>query len=207
MSNQYELHAAGLGLDDVANLDSFPWQHDEQPDVDPPFAVRGADGTVWARLNGESGMLERMDGPADAEFAFRVLKRRFSTDMAMLTRRHDVLVNGLPALKLSLLGTKDSVRLAPGRMFYVTERVNPYVGMATEEHVGKKCPFCRMPITADTYVATCRCGAVYHNETGESHPDLSEEDRLDCVSKVQTCLACGHELKLSEHLLWDPESL
>ncbi|MBT6156981.1 MAG: hypothetical protein HOL01_07270 [Planctomycetaceae bacterium] len=61
MSNQYELHAAGLGLDDVANLDSFPWQHDEQSDADPPFAVRGADGTVWARLNGESGMLERMD--------------------------------------------------------------------------------------------------------------------------------------------------
>ena len=113
--NQYELHSAGLGLDESADLDSFPWQQEQQPDADPPFAVRGTDGTVWARLNGESGLLERMEGPANAEFAFRVLKRRFSTDMAMLTRRHDVLVNGLPALKLTLLGIKDSVRLAPGR--------------------------------------------------------------------------------------------
>ena len=37
--------------------------------------------------------------------------------------------------------------------------------------------------------------------------DLSDEDRLNCVEKVQTCLACGHELKLSEHLLWDPATL
>lgn len=205
--NQFELHYAGAGLDEAEDAVSFPWEQQQKPESKAAFTIQGNDGTVWAALKEKTGQLKRVDSPNEADFGFCVLKRRFSTDLAMLTRRHDVLVNSLPAMKLTMLGTKDSLRLAAGQMFYVTERVNPYIGKATAEHVGKKCPFCRMPITEDTHVATCRCGAVYHHETADSHPDLTDEDRLDCVDKVQTCLACGHELKLEEHLLWDPAEL
>ncbi|MCH7990321.1 MAG: hypothetical protein IID46_14360, partial [Planctomycetes bacterium] len=159
---QYELHAVQLGFDETSDVDLMPWHDEEPPHADPPFPISEGDGTVWARLNGESGLLERSSGPRGAEFALRVVKRRFSADLALLTRRSDVLVNGLPALKLTLLGTKDSVRLAPGCLVYVTERVTPYVGPATAEMVGKKCPFCRVPIADDAHVVTCPFGAVYH---------------------------------------------
>lgn len=209
---QFELHAAGFDLhsgENGAEPDPFgPISYSDSPDVsDPPFPLREEEGTVWARLNGESGLLERSDGPAGSDYALRVLKQRLSSRLALLTRRGDVLVNGLPALTLTLLATKDSVRLAPGRLFYVTERVKPYVGQATEEMVGKKCPFCRLPITAETHVVTCRCGAVYHHETVETRPDLPEEDRLICIDKVQACLACGQQLTLEEYLVWDPMTL
>ena len=73
--------------------------------------------------------------------------------------------------------------------------------------IGMKCPFCKIAITADARVATCRCGVVYHDETAESHPEIPEQDRLNCLSKVRACLSCSRTVTLEESLVWDPGTL
>ena len=210
-ASQFELHATAVAGQEPVDIWDMAWK--EQQDAEdqaPPFVVTRDDGLVWAELDQEQGGLRRVDSGRDAAVGLRVLKRRFSNNLAMIARQGQARVNGLEALPFSVLDTKDSVLLAPGRLFYVTERVRPHVGPPTEEMLADKtlkCPFCRMkPADAKptTRVVSCRCGVVYHHETAESHPDKEVEKRLNCFEKVKACLSCGREMSLNEYLIWNP---
>src|SRR5205823_5172789 len=75
------------------------------------------------------------------------------------------------------------------------------------ELVGKQCPFCRIPADTTTRVVTCRCGVLYHHETAESHPHVSEGERLKCFEMIRACLSCGRPVTAHDYLVWDPASL
>jgi hypothetical protein len=173
---------------------------------------------VWLAIDRNSGRMNRVDGvaPADATdgaLGFAVIQHRLSQRVAMI-RRPDAAappaqVNSLPALSLSLLEPGDSIRVAPGRLHYLTERFTPHIGRPTPEMIGKcKCAADGIPIDSDrTSIGTCRCGAVYHNETAADHSDLADNDRLECFGKVRACLVCGRPLTAEPYLVWDPDAL
>jgi hypothetical protein len=171
----------------------------------PVLLVPQADGLIWMKFDDDTGRMARVEAKADARVGLKVVTRRLTAELAIVKCGKEIRVNSLPAGLVQMVGTRDSITMAPGWLCYVTERVKPHVGLALKEHIGVKCPFCRIPIDANTHVVTCRCGAIYHHETEESHPASAEADRLRCIEKIRTCLVCGREVSTKEHLVWDPE--
>lgn len=159
---------------------------------------------LYLGVDPRSGEILPRDDPADAVAAVRVVERRFSSVLALRALRDGILVNGVPALSLTTLAPRDTVLLSPGALGYVTERIRPYVGPPDVEHLGKKCPVCRLKIVAATRIVAHRCGVAYHHESAESHPDVNDEDRLKCFSQIEKCLSCGRIATLNETLSWDP---
>jgi hypothetical protein len=176
-------------------------------DRGPALSFAESDGMVWIGSAGPGEELERVSGPDRAAFGVRVVRHRLAAYLAVLPLRPPALVNGLPMSGLAVLSSGDSLVVVPGCLCHVTERFRPHVGSPPEELVGKKCPFCSLAITAQTRIGVCRCGAPYHHETAESHPEIAEEDRLCCFTRARACLACSRELTSEEYRLWDPGSL
>ena len=227
--NQFELHAlsslaetreprggerAGFAevmpgdlVGDGADLDGLPWQEGQGTAWHLPLAIAEGDGDVFVAADSATGELARVEHEGDAHAAFRVVRRRLGASLAMLPARDGVTVNGLPSLPLAILSPRDLVVLAPGCHSYVTERVRLHVGSPTPEMLGKKCPYCRVPIDKDTRVVSHRCGAVYHHETAESHPNVADDDRLKCFSEIRACVSCNRPVTLEEFLVWDPATL
>lgn len=199
----FELHLAPLS----SSIDELPWR--DEPAVPRGDALRvvDSDGVVWVRVDVSQSRLDRVAGSREAAAGFRVARRKLGAELAMLAPRDGVRVNGLPALPFTMLAPKDSVLLEPGYLAYVTERFRPYVGTTPRELIGKKCSFCRIPATETTRIVTCRCGAFYHSETVESHPNVSDEDRLKCLERIKKCLSCGRTVTLDEYLVWDPGTM
>jgi len=172
-----------------------------------PLIVRPGD-TVFVSVDQETGQPKVVDQVAQALAVFRMVQRgRLGNALAMISRADDILVNGLPALPLSMLAPKDSLTFGPGCLCYITERIKPHVGPPSDEQQKQKCPFCRLATDSITRVVTCMCGAAYHWETAESHPNTPENDRLRCFEKIQNCLSCGRQLSKEETLVWDPATL
>jgi hypothetical protein len=194
----YELHPASLVSRERSGHGCQP---EQEPRRGPPIRITGSETFFWARMNPERGTLEPVEDPDEATLGFRMVNRRISMDLVMVTSEDHVLVNGVPSLKLVVLGPKDSVMLGQNRLFYVTQRVKPHVGAPTEAMINEKCPFCRIPIRAESSVVSCSCGAVYHNEPP------SGEQPLECFRKMNNCLQCGKEMSTREYLVWDPEEL
>jgi hypothetical protein len=187
-----------------------PWQ--DEPHRSGSVLVFVADesqqeNAVWVGVDKETNCPCRASGEQDSVATFSVIKRRLGPALCMTVHRAGVLVNGLPALDFSVLRPRDSLVIAPGIHSYVTERVRPYVGTPAQELIGKKCPFCRIPVTNDTRIVTCRCGVVYHHETEASHGAIAEKDRLNCLSKIRLCMSCSRPVTLEEYLVWDPGTL
>jgi hypothetical protein len=201
----FEIHPARIAADEGGT--KLPWHDAQVPDQIPPYRLSAGDGLVWLKFDTASGTLSKTTHVHEASLGLKVVGRKLGAELALLPRREGMLVNGLPALPLNVVGAKDSIVPAPGWIAYVTERVKPHVGAPDPEHVGMKCPFCRIPVTVETRIVTCRCGAPYHHETSESHPHVAEKDRLVCFTKVRTCLSCTRPLSLAEHLVWDPATL
>ncbi len=214
--SQFELHSF-RGEDDwsdgssslQAEIDRLDWNEHELPtasvlvvDEDAPEAD-----ALFVGIAEDTKCPVRVAADEQPVAEFRTVQRRLGPALAMFPCHDGVLVNGLPALALTVLAPRDALVLAPGLQTYVTQRIRPYVGKATEEMIGKKCPFCRIPIDRDTRVVTCRCGVVYHLETDESHPDVDESDRLACFNKVRKCLSCSREVTFEESLVWGPAGL
>jgi hypothetical protein len=122
----------------------------------------------------------------------------------MVTCRTGVLVNGMAPLSFSLLLPRDTVVLSPDFHCYVTRRIRPFVGPPPPELLGKKCPCCRIPFSADAQVISHLCGLYFHYETEASHPDTPESDRLNCAAKLKACLSCHRPISPSEFLVWEP---
>jgi len=164
--------------------------------------------TLYASVDPDSGQIRQIETVSEALAVFRMVARgRLGNALAMISRAGDILVNGLPALPLAVLAAKDSLTLGPACLCYITERIKPHVGPPSEEQQKQKCPFCRLATDAFTRVVTCMCGAAYHWETAESHPNTPENDRLRCFEKIQNCLSCGRQLSKEETLVWDPATL
>jgi hypothetical protein len=168
------------------------------------FEITVQDRLVWAVVEKQGGGLRRTDDAEGADLALQVVERRFMSHLVVIPLRTSLLVNGLPALGFSALLPRDSLLVSPGAMFQVTERVQPYGGPPQLEMLGQKCPCCQLPIEAETVCVTCKCGAIYHDESEQSHPDLTADDRLNCFSKLKNCLACKRELTRQPYLVWDP---
>ena len=182
--------------------------------VQPALTLGEEDGLVWVGFDQDTGDFTRRDQFEQGCFGLKVCRRHFASGLAVLAGRSDVLVNALPGLSFSVLKLRDSLVVgSPGHFYYVTARFTPYIGPPTPEMIGKRCPVCKIPIQAaedgqpDTRVITCRCGAVLHWETPESHPDVPEEDRLGCLAKATLCPCCQHELSSQEVLVWDPATI
>jgi hypothetical protein len=199
---RFELHA--LVAEAAPDVAASPWADSTPVVSQAEVSISGEEALVWARLNKTNDGLSRTRDRDEAVAGFRVVRRRLGSALAMVVRGEGVLVNGAPALPLAVLSVKDSVVLAPGRHFYVTQRLKPYLGAPPSGVLNKPCPFCQIPITDDTRIYLCPCGAPYHHETAESHPQIEENERLNCFAKIEKCLSCGRRLTLDEFLEWDP---
>ena len=201
MTSTFEIHA-GLG----------PGEETEKIRQAPaatlaPLVVGPAD-TLLLAVDAETVQPTAVDNASQALAIFRIVRRRrMGNALAMISQAKDILVNGLPALPLAILAAKDSITLGPGCLCYVTERIKPFVGQPSGEQLTQKCPFCRLLTDSSSRVVTCLCGAAYHWETSESHPNTPENDRLRCFEKIQNCLSCGRQLGKEETLVWDPATL
>lgn len=220
--NQFELHALlpmladelpapALADDPVSplaeDIEQLPWQEGQASCWQTPLAIAESDGDVLVASDPASGLLTRVDDESQAQARFRIVHRKLGMSLAMLPQNGGVTVNGLPALPLAILSPRDLLSLVPGCHVYVTERVRPHVGAPTPEMLGQKCPYCRVPIDKDTRVVSHRCGAIYHHETAESHPQVPEKDRLNCFTEIRGCLSCNRPVTLEEFLVWDPATL
>lgn len=203
-------HAAPESANGDPGMPGMPWQDDNQRSKAVlEFFVneREQDHAIRVGIEKGTGCPCPVTDQQDSIAGFAVIKRRLGSALTMTTHRGGVIVNGLPALSFTVLLPRDSVVIAPGVHSYVTERIRPYIGAPLPESIGVKCPFCRIPVTHDTRVVSCRCGVVYHHETEESHGAINEKDRLDCLSKIRVCLSCSRPVTLEESLVWDPETL
>ncbi len=204
---RFELHALIANGEASADIAASPWADAVQPVTKAEISLTADDGVVWARLNKSNEGLSRTRNQEEAVAGFRVVRRRLGAALAMVVQGDGVLVNGAPALPLAVLSVKDSLVLGPGRHFYVTQRLKAYLGPPPQHVLNKPCPFCQIPITDDTRVYVCPCGAAYHDETAESHAQIEPSERLSCVGKIDKCLSCGRRLTYDEFLEWDPATL
>jgi len=205
---QFEVHPAEMEPAEVPDLAHLPYRPSPQRSSHPALKIWEDDGKVWAGLGapGDPAGLGIVPAGSPGSLELQVVRRQLSAYLAMRSHRDDVWVNGLPALRFTILVSQDSILLAgPRRLFYVTERFFPYVGPPPEEVVGKeRCPHCRNRFEATTRLVRCYCGTLYHCETEESHPHLSKDDRLECMQQCKVCASCHRELTTVEHLVWDP---
>jgi hypothetical protein len=207
---QYELYQSPLLPERSAPVDRLPWKANQIACLESVLDIGGPQRLVWVGAEGAS--LKTVEGPDQAIFGLRVVPGRFSTQLALVVLGDELLVNGVPALRLAMLGSQDAICVVHvGLMLYVTERFRPFVGVPSEDSdlVGQLCPACTIEIQAapSTRVVTCRCGAVYHHETEESHPDRLPSERLNCLEMTKICLRCKQKLATEETLLWDPATL
>lgn len=214
-SNQFELHSfptmqSAADTTDTFDFSALNWRDDQRQRAGIlalDFANAPAE-RISVSVNRDLRELRTNKATRRAVAEFHLVQRRFGPALAMIPRESHVLVNGVPSLSVHVLSARDSLVLAPGIHTYVTQRVRPYLGPPTEEMLKQKqrCPCCRIPLDKETQVVTCRCGVAYHRESAESHPDVAEEDRLNCFEQIRVCLSCKRPLSLKESLVWDPST-
>jgi hypothetical protein len=198
----FELQPECIVSTQPADIGELTWREKDPEPKGETFRVEGTD-YAWARWSAAEGRLERLENSEGAEFCFFTVKRRLNEQLVMVTSKHDVLVNGVPALSITMLELKDSVIFGPNRIFYLNVRVRPHVGAPTKEIQRKKCPLCKTRFKEGTSVVTCYCEMAYHNETPETQPDIPEDELYRCFEKVERCLGCGKALTCEETLLWN----
>lgn len=201
MTTQFELIAATTALQTHAA------RSDEQQTtlVEPPaFTVTASDGLVFASPGGDSQSTLTRCFAADSEhLGFRVVQLGACNLLAVLLPPGS-LINGVPALHLTLLQSRDLIATPDGQLLYVTERVHPVCGPPPAALIGQKCAVCRIKVAAEDYVLGCRCGAVVHLETAETTPDKPPADRCSCGEKLKSCPVCGQMLSREPYRIFDP---
>jgi len=173
------------------------------------FSITAADGLVWgAASDGLDGTITRADanGRSTQAIGFKVVPQFVGTKLLLIVPE-GTLINGLPALPVSIVQPRDLLAFPGGSLQYVTERITPLFGTPTPDMVGTKCPLCRTAIESDSWVLSCRCGAVIHYETAETMPDKDPDQRWDCGASLKKCHACGQLLSRESYLIWHPDDL
>jgi hypothetical protein len=119
----------------------------------------------------------------------------------VLPHNHLVRVNSAPAPRVTVLRIGDWVRLDDGLLLRVALYNRPAIGPPGPELLGKECPLCRVPLSAETTVYVCgSCGAGMHCEGLER----DEQDRLECARIGSTCPRCSTPINLTEGYIDDP---
>jgi hypothetical protein len=164
-----------------------------------------ADGLRRFAVAGQA--LVTTDDPAATVFAAGAVASNFHLALALIRHCDGLLVDGRPALGFSVLDVKSTL-VVPGLdgMIYVAHLVRPYVGPPPQQLLNKECPICKIPFAADTRVGMCRCGQFYHFETAQSHPQVSDENRLNCFQQARVC-HCGASLTAEEQWTWSADDL
>lgn len=213
-NSQFELHSFATMTSKQSpshplDFSDLPWQDDQHPK--PHVMALGFAGQQAGPypVGADAGKCElRRAAPGSSVLAeFYLVNRPLGPALAMVPRCGSVLVNGLSALSFQVLSPRDGLLLSPGLHTYVTQRIKPYIGQPRGAMLKQSCPVCRIPLTQETHVITCRCHVAYHHETGESHPDAAASDRLNCFEQIRVCLSCNRPLTLGESLVWDPATV
>lgn len=214
--SRFELHsflttAANEAATDPLDFSSLPWREDQHAKSQVVAMGFGDDqaSAFPVGINRGKGTLRPARSVRETVAEFYLVQRRLGPALAMIPRRKNVLVNGVPALSFQVLSPRDGLLLRPGLHTYVTERFRPYVGPPTDEMLSRKmrCPCCQIPLDKSTRVVTCRCGVAYHWEDAESHPEVDADDRLDCFAQIRVCLSCKRPVTLGDSLVWDPATV
>ena len=206
-SSTFLLYIQAAPDERALDANELPWHNADDkggPLSRPPFAIDESR-TLWGVVRPHTGALEEVGQKENAAFALRVVRTPGRSYVALLPLIVGILVNGLPALGMTLLSARDSVVLAAGCLAYITERRHAFRGKPDREWIGQACQYCRIKITAATLVVVCpRCQCLYHDEDEKSHPEAAQ--RLDCYRQVKNCLnvACRRQLSLEPQLVWDP---
>jgi hypothetical protein len=103
-----------------------------------------------------------------------------------------VRVNGIVAPWLVVLKEMDCIDLDADVTCHVSIFHQPSVGPASATLLGKECPVCRVPFTADSRAYTCACGAAMH------HQDAGAVDSLQCAQLLSSsgCPVCRRPVVL-----------
>jgi hypothetical protein len=205
----FQLYKSLLPTPSVTVVRCLPSKPSQLRSLDLAVEVHYSTHPVWARVHRRA--VEIVKDRQNATFGLLTIQCGLSIKLALIALVEEILLNGTRALGFSVLDTKDSIFLSQvGVLLYLTERFQPYVGSPDEESglLGLECPCCSIEIQSEprTHVVTCRCGAVYHHETKETHPDLDPKERLNCLNKIKHCLRCKQELSTQETLVWDPST-
>jgi hypothetical protein len=110
-----------------------------------------------------------------------------------------VRINASPAPPTSLLQNADQIRLRSGLLLEVAVYHRPYTGPAATAHIGRRCPVCKVPITAQSSVYCCVCcGATMH------HRAEVGGEVVECALAVGLCPSCRGPIQLQEGYLTPP---
>lgn len=127
--------------------------------------------------------------PADALRIEPVLQRGHPLRLLAVAAAPAVLrVNGQAAPRLAVLRENDVVEWGPGVSFVVEFVRRPTVGLPPPADVGRACPVCRVPFSADVLSYGCACGTRLHCE--------ASEDGLQCAQRRRTCPTCHQPVAL-----------
>ncbi len=93
----------------------------------------------------------------------------------------------------------DQIRLGDGISLEVGVFARPSVGAPPAGLIGKPCPVCRVPLTAETRIYQCPiCEGALHLEEGD------EETALQCAQVSGSCPSCQHPVRLEHGYLSSP---
>ncbi|MCH8017686.1 MAG: hypothetical protein IH917_13800 [Acidobacteria bacterium] len=201
----FEIYPFFLGNGGNSEPAQLPW-HETVESMEyssAPLVVDKDDGLVWVKVDALLRQVVKVSCVEKADVGLQSLVVGKKRVLGLLPLRPGILVNAVPALPFSALSTRDNF-LLPGCIAYVTTRIQPFVGRPPQELLGRECIFCQIPVEKGTRVVVCHCGQAVHHETADSHPNVTEEDRLCCFEQVKDCLSCSRTLTLEPHLLWDP---
>jgi hypothetical protein len=113
--------------------------------------------------------------------------------------------NGIPAPVISSLELGDQVSTNPAAVLHVSKRRQAFAAQPSQDLVGKQCPLCLVPFTAETRVRECdSCGAARHMEGDEV---AVQADRLQCW-ELGVCPICSAEAATTtQSLAFIPEGI
>jgi hypothetical protein len=146
-------------------------------------------------LHASDGVLPDAVAPTnlpDADAPLLETIRRDQRRQLMLypTQHHCLRLNGFPTGPLAVLREGDVLQWSPDVLFQVAIYNRPQIGAPSEPLIGKACPVCTVPFTAETRIYVCsHCGAGLHHE--------EPADGLHCATLSRTC-SCGHEINFNE---------
>lgn len=107
-------------------------------------------------------------------------------------------INGFIVPRVALARELDVVQWHPGFQIHVVLFGRPKHGLAPSRWVGRECPHCRTPFTAQSRCLMCvLCGTPVHEETADSD--------LRCAAERSTCPVCNQPLLKSPGYLNMPD--
>jgi hypothetical protein len=105
-------------------------------------------------------------------------------------------VNGQAAPPATVLRENDFVQWGPEVSFVVALVHRSALGPPSPEDIGRPCPICRVPFSADAVTFGCACGTRVHCD--------GSEDGLQCAQRSGRCPSCCQPIDLEGSLTGSP---